>query len=97
MNEENITKRSLKDWSVGKTNLSKLDAISDEQNMANSLADKDAQPVSYGAYEETDGFLTELDVRLDHDVYYWIKNKGLSTQQYVNALLHQQMQQHPPA
>jgi hypothetical protein len=82
MKEENIIKRNLKDWNLGKTDFKKIDSA--------TITDS----VEYSTLSESEG-QDEMQryVNIAPDAYAWLKSQNLTPQEYVNNLLHQQMQQ----
>ena len=83
MSEENITRRSLSKKTHGSTDWAAVKAMSCD------AIDYSDSPATTESFWDDDAFY----VRLDAQTANWLKSRGLAPQQYVNELLHQQMQQ----
>lgn len=83
--------KSAKRAREGRTDWKRVDAMTDEEVMAASLADPDAQPTKKSdwanAYQPNRVGKESITIRLDKDVIEWFRTKGDGYQTRINDAL----------
>jgi len=86
-------RKSLKDLSVAKSNLKRLDGMRDEDINYSDIPELDADFWKKAKLVEPPG-KTQLTVRLDADVLAWLKSQGKGYHSRINAILRSYYEAH---
>jgi uncharacterized protein (DUF4415 family) len=90
MNEQRITRRSLHEGRVNKTDWSKVDQLSDTDIEKAAASDPDAAPILDPQWFEDAEVVRSkqlISIRLDREVLEIFKSSGPSYQTRINAVL----------
>lgn len=102
MNAKRIVKRTLKGRRRGRTDWTRLDALSDREIESAANADPDAAPLLDAEWFRTAKLVlperkTPISLRIDREVVEWFKAHGKRYQSRMNAVLKAYVEAHRKA